>query len=179
MARSGNDARRSKAVAAITRRVVGETPWGATQGHGAFITMSFGRRIEHSPDSVGDPDGEWFLWIYSCTWVILRDRIPVAYSESNRRTIETGLRSLESRPLSAVEILDEGVTRFCFGNDVDLVCLPTLPTSDSEWQEWDSGRLWETWMLWTPERTVLAVGPRTRWELDPPHKMPQDDGRPD
>src|ERR1700691_2038234 len=73
-------------------------PWKPRLGVGSFLTFEFGRRIKNH----GHVYGEWHLWIYLSSWVLLHGDRQLADSDSDRRVISVSIRRLEEAALTDV-----------------------------------------------------------------------------
>ncbi len=125
------------------------------QGHGSFITMEFGKELEFEITIRGKVEretrGEWYFWIQMCSWRIDENFNPIAGCEDSRETIEKALKKIENKKLANIEILNNAFDmKVEFENSI-IINLFSIYT-----EEEDDG---ENWMLFTPERKVLAVGP--------------------
>ncbi|MBL4846587.1 MAG: hypothetical protein JKY65_13760 [Planctomycetes bacterium] len=137
---------------------IGDLPvWGAKQGHGSFLTMEFGDKIEptRTLDDRLVERGEWHLWIYMCGWTIEGPAEPGANSESSREAIGATLERLEGTSLTDVEVehCDAG-TSFLF----DEVCLHTHTIYPGDH---------ELWMLYRPDGFVLSAYGSGHYSLGP------------
>jgi hypothetical protein len=146
--------------------VLGLPCWGVKRGQGSSLTLELGQprllvrepiiaRASASPKvrrSLARRHvyvaGEWFLWIYTCDWVVTVDENCVGDSSSARR-VEAAARVLDGQQLVGVSLKPRGArTRFIF----DLgACLDTKPYN----------RTSEQWILHTPdERALIFRGDR-------------------
>lgn len=137
---------------------IGDLPaWSAKQGHGSFLTMEFGDKIESRRTLDGRlvEHGEWHLWIYMCGWTIEGPAEPGANSESSREEIRATLERLEGTPLTDVEVeRHDAGTSFLF----DEVCLHTYTTYPGDQ---------ELWLLYRPDGLVLSVYGSGHYSLGP------------
>lgn len=125
------------------------------QGHGSFLTMEFGKDLEYETKIRGkiekEKRGEWYFWIYMNAWRIDENLKPIAGCEDSRKIIEKALEKIENQKLLHVEVLNEVFDmKIEFENSI-IINLFSIYTTDDH----DS----ENWMLFTPEKKVLAVGP--------------------
>ena len=52
--------------------LLGKQSWGASLGHGSFITVEFGDPLlTNNQQKISR--GEWHLWIYLCVWYVEKD----------------------------------------------------------------------------------------------------------
>jgi hypothetical protein len=123
-------------------------PWKARLGVGSFLTLEFGRRIKNH----GHVQGEWHLWIYLSSWVLLHGGRQLADSDSDRRVISVSIRRLENVPLNDVQFDHKSFkTTFVF-DDFRLVVSPAHYLDDADKQD-------HYWLLFMPNSEVLKVGP--------------------
>jgi len=122
-------------------------PWKGRLGMGSFLTFEFGRRIKNN----GHVQGEWHLWIYLSSWVLLHGDRQLADSDSDRRVISVSIRRLEDVPLSDVQFDHKSFkTTFVF-DDFRLVVSP----ADLD----DADKRDHYWLLFMPNNEVLTAGP--------------------
>jgi len=136
-------------------KIIGLKARNVLLGYGSFITMDFGKdiiiEVETNKGIDKFPRGEWHLWIYMTAWRIDEKMMPIAGCEDSRVTIEKALKKIENKKLINVDIRNHAFDmKIEFENDIiiNLFTLYTEKDSDSE-----------NWMLFTPEKKVLAVGP--------------------
>ncbi len=125
------------------------------QGHGSFLTMEFGKDLEYEikirEKIEKEKRGEWYFWIYMNAWRIDDNFKPIAGCEDSRKTIKKALKKIENQKLINIEILNPAYDMKIEFNNSIIINLFSIYTED----ESDS----ENWMLFTPEKKVLAVGP--------------------
>lgn len=148
----------SRNVSSFFQPLIGQKPSRARIGWGSFLTFDFGHL--HTED--GHQHGDWHLWIYQCDWVLSENGNVRVNSEKRRTLIERWIRTLEKVPLTNVSG-SGGHWNFEFGSRLHLKC---EPPSDEEGDP-DS----HYWMLFMPDRRVLAVGPGSRVEIEGVKKL--------
>jgi hypothetical protein len=147
----------------ILRRLYGKPCWQAQKGYSSVLTFDFGTpRIEireplkkiraKSPrvrQVLSRRDalvrGEWYLFIYVCTWTLSLGRKVLARSRSRQERIEWAARELRGQALTRATIdRHTGATTFFFdfGGKLEL---RRMKAGD------------ELWTLWTPGRRVLSI----------------------
>jgi hypothetical protein len=90
--------------------------------------------------------------VYCSTWRIASAWDIVAASEDPRELLETAVRYLDGRPLSAIRIERPSLsTVFEFGEDT---ALRTFSIFSKEY---------EHWMFYLPDGTVFTAGPGATW----------------
>jgi hypothetical protein len=105
--------------------------------------------------------GEWHLWVYMCAWRINKGYIPIIGSCDSRERIEKALKVLKDKRLIKYEILDKALdTKFYFEDDLSITLF------DESVEDADS----EHWMLYTPDRNVLCIGPGDKIGYEPASK---------
>jgi hypothetical protein len=137
--------------------LLGKKAWGVALGVGSFITLEFGRPLAPYATKQGREviHGEWHLWVYDCAWRLeTADGVLVA-SEDDRNEIEEAIKSLEGAALKLVELFPPALdTLLKFDNGLTLRLFP-IYSNDAD-----------HWMLFTPEKKVLTIGPGTDWSYE-------------
>ena len=146
---------KEKRINKFFKQMIGLRVRNVKQGHGSFLTMEFGKEFEYEIKVHGkiekEKRGEWYFWIYMSAWRIDDNLKPIAGCEDSRKIIEKALKKIENQKLMNVKILNAAHDmKIEFENSV-IINLFSIYTED----ESDS----ENWMLFTPERKVLSVGP--------------------
>ena len=125
---------------------------GIKLGHGSFLTIDFGRKIENKVktgkgDKIAER-GEWHLWVYMCPWRIDKQNTPWIGSNDHRKLIEKKLCEINCGDLVQYKILNDSLdTCFIFNNDIVLSLFDCSVIED------------EHWMLFTPDDHVFTLGP--------------------
>jgi hypothetical protein len=132
----------------------GQQAWGVALGEGSFITLEFGasrpttrpRERQH---------GEWHLWVYCCAWRLDENDDVIAASEDARTKLEAAVQRLNGLTLRAVDIRSPAFeTMLTFDKGITLHLFPVF------------SELYEHWMLYTPDGSVLTIGPGTSWSYE-------------
>ena len=145
------EAVRARAAGALGKRV-----WGASLGVGSFLTLELGAKTETSGGYV---HGEWHLWIYCCAWRIERSSRVLAASEDDRSLIKRTVRLLNGKKLTRLDVTHLLMdASFAFEGGLILRTFGIY------------SRNAEHWMLFTPDQSVLTVGPGTSASLRPATK---------
>jgi hypothetical protein len=130
--------------------VIGKKAWEVSLGYGSFITMNFGNKTE-----LNDGHGEWYLWIYCCSWQLENTGKILATSDDLRTELKLIVQCMENQTLNSVEIVSHNwETTFNFSDNI------TLRTSSFEDEEY------EHWRLYAPDGNVLSIGPSHNWSYD-------------
>jgi hypothetical protein len=144
-------------VTNLFKKILETKPTRVNLGHGSFLTFDFGRDIEEKikTRSGGFETilfGEWNLWVYMCAWRIDKNNKPFIGSNDSRDLIKQHLRSLESKKLRQVIILNEAFdATLVFGEEYQLHLFSFQVTDH------------EQWMLFTPEKKTFTAGPGSEW----------------
>jgi hypothetical protein len=116
--------------------------------------MEFGSPIPPL-NQKGRVHGEWHLWIYDCAWRLDEGNTVLVASEDERSKIERAIQCIEGRILTSVVVVPPALeTSFDFENKIVLHLFPIYTENV------------EHWMLFTPEKKVLVIGPGTNWSYD-------------
>jgi hypothetical protein len=137
---------------------MGMASWNAWLGHGSFLVLDFGAKLENGTYRDGTPviRGEWLLWIYCSAWRIETAAEVLGASEDQRDRMSEAVKALEGRAVEEVEIMTPSLeTVFRFAGGYKLRSFPIHSGADPE--DFDH------WMLFTPGGMVLAVGPGSTW----------------
>ena len=139
-------------VRKIVEPLLGRKAWGASLGHGSFITVEFGvQPIDDRKRS------EWHLWVYCCAWYISDEGTLLAACEDHAEKMRTAIELINGLTLTNIELILPGLeTKFHFG---DRLALHTFPmyTDDNDAEQW---------MLFTPDDKVLVIGPSNNWAYE-------------
>lgn len=139
-------------IEGIIQPLVGRQAWGVRQGVGNSITMEFGAPI---PIMRGRRPvrGEWDLWVWYCSWLLCEGSEFVAASEDSDERIALALQRMEGATLAGIAVRPPALdTTITFNGNVRLRLFPCAAQEH------------EHWMLFTPDRNVLIVGPGSRWQ---------------
>jgi len=135
----------SQGVRRILERIVGMRPWGAEIGYGSTLTLEFGNPVS-TPER--KTHGEWRFWTYCAAWHIDQADIILAASDDEEPHLQTAVKILVEKELKQVEVAP---------NRVDIVLrfesglsLKTFAVNSTEYDHW---------MLFMPDKQVLAAGP--------------------
>jgi hypothetical protein len=145
------------------RRIYGKPCWGVKRGYGSFLTFEFGNPhlVVHEPVTASGTvsrgvrealarrrafaHGQWYLWIYCCSWKVLSRGRTVAHSESSDAKIKRAAEFLNGQKLVGFSILSrklQCIFEFDLGG--------TLKT-----QPFDKEG--EQWLLYEPSKKVLSL----------------------
>lgn len=142
-------------IQTILNPMLGLKAWGVTLGVGSFVTLEFGREIP-SEKPQGTPHGEWYLWIYNCDWRLEQGENVFAGSEDPREELKEVVRTLEGRILQSVKVEPPAFdTIFVFEDNLLLRTFTIYFRGDNK-----------HWLLFTPNKKVLTVGPGVTWSFE-------------
>lgn len=121
-------------------------------GYGSFLTMDFGKTIKtklKTKKGIRTSErGEWHLWVYVCSWRINRAKTPFIGSSDSREIIESKLNEMGDQKLIKYKFLNSSLDVIIhFDNKFSLTIFNTNTQEN------------EHWLLFTPNRYVLAAGP--------------------
>jgi hypothetical protein len=137
------------------RPILGKDAWAVSLGVGSFVTIEFGNPVSSHGKSKY-LRGEWHLWITYCAWRLERGDKVIAASEDPRPKLRNAIQCMEGLTLHSVHVTPPALeTAFMFGEEVVLRLFPIY-----------SGEDYEHWMLYTPDRQVLVIGPGTSWAYE-------------
>lgn len=132
--------------------ILGKKAWAVSLGIGSFVTMEFGSPVS-SLGKLKYPCGEWHLWITHCAWRLEKGNEVMAAAEDPRPKLQNAIQCMEGLALHSVHVTPPALeTVFVFDDKVVLRLFPIY-----------SGEDYEHWMLYTPDRRVLVIGPGTSW----------------
>jgi hypothetical protein len=133
--------------------LIGQKAWGAKLGIGSFLTCEFGKPLPG--DAPGRGHGEWHLWLYCCAWRLEHFSRSVVGSDDNRSDLQAAVSLLNECTLLGIDIQPpSGDAVFHFDNEVVLRLFSCSVTGQSK-----------HWMVFTPKKETLSVGPGTSWSL--------------
>lgn len=125
--------------------------WNVSLGHGSFITLEFGKPCLPEGNEA-KIHGEWHLWIYCCAWRLEQENEVIAASEDPRSKLKESIKKLDGLILKSIDLFSPAFdTLFIFEKQTFLRLFPIYS------QEY------EHWMLFTPDKNVLTIGPGTDW----------------
>ncbi len=124
--------------------LIGQKAWGASVGHGSFVTIEFGRkRLYHH-----HYHGEWHLWLYLCQWDLRSNDRLLAHSESKRKLMQLAIDNLNGLELRGLTFDSQRMaTEFTFDDNLRLQCKPYTDAAPDE----------ECWMLFMPDGQVARL----------------------
>ena len=129
--------------AQMTSDLIGLEAWGAAVGHGSFVTMNFGRPLDDDPLT-----GEFFLWLYCCSWRIERGDSVVAVCEDDRERMQAGVSLLNGQRLLRIDVDAVSLSAtFWFSTDIVLRTFSIYSTEV------------EHWMMRLPDGQWITAGP--------------------
>ncbi|MGA7219899.1 MAG: hypothetical protein WBX38_16385 [Candidatus Sulfotelmatobacter sp.] len=128
----------------LFRPLIGQKAWGASVGHGSFVTIEFGpRRLDHH-----HYHGEWHLWLYLCDWELRSKNRLLAHSESKRKLMQLAVDNLNGLELRDIRFDSHRMaTEFAFDNNLLLQCKPYADAAPDE----------ELWMLFMADGQVAKL----------------------
>ncbi len=120
-------------------------------GHGSFLTLDFGEKIKIRKDS-DLMRGEWHLWIYMCSWRIVKEGLILTASNDSQESICRKIQELTQLKLIDFEIVNEFLdVNLLFEKHITISLFNCSTEEDSE-----------HWMLFTPDYHALTVGPANK-----------------
>lgn len=134
-------------------------------GYGSLLTMEFGKltpmELKTRRGIIKYKRGAWHLWVYMCAWRIEKNHTLIIGNCDSRERIAETLKVLEGKRLIKYEILDKALdTKFYFEDGLSITLF------DHSVEDTDS----EHWMLFTPDKYVLTLGPGDKIGYEPASK---------
>lgn len=128
------------------QRIKGLRVWDVQVGIGSFVTMQFGN-VQRT-GLTGRKYGEFLLWIYGCAWRIENQDSFIIGSADDKEIMTQISDYLNNTSVQEV-VFDQSNfdTILKFTNNIQLSMFGM--SSDME-----------HWLLYTPERMVISVGPK-------------------
>jgi hypothetical protein len=143
----------------ITNKVNGLKAYNVKLGHGSFLTIDFGKPIEISVKTKKGIEkftrGEWHLWVYMCAWRIDKDDRALVGSSDPREKIESVLKKIDGEELISFELKRSLDAVLVFSGKYELRMF-NINTEDQD-----------QWMIYTPDKNVLTVGPGNKCSYEP------------
>jgi hypothetical protein len=131
--------------------LIGQAPWDVSLGHGSFLMLEFGRRVQDPPPSTR-LHGEWHLWVMHCAWRLETAEGVLTACEDDRADIARIVPQLNHVSVTAIDVLAPSLeTHIQFAGGIVLRLFPIYTEE------------YEHWQLFTPEGNILTVGPGTTW----------------
>jgi hypothetical protein len=93
----------------VVKPLVGATAWGCSVGHGSFLMLNFGPRVEEQDERLA-PRGLWHLWVYFGEWQIRVGDRTLASHADDRDAMETAVVQLDGRQLRSFNHGQSGAT---------------------------------------------------------------------
>jgi hypothetical protein len=138
-------------IHAFVEPLVGERVWGASLGHGSFVTMEFGRPLPQEGRWV---HGEYHVWIYLSAWRIATATEVLCAAEDDREWLAEVIPRLDGRTLEQLTIQRPAWdATFSFSGGMVLQVFPYSTSEDSR-----------GWLVYGPSGT-LALGPGNEWKI--------------
>jgi hypothetical protein len=138
-------------VERIIASLHGQQAWGVSLGYGTFVTLEFGQPLAPQGEKA-KVHGQWHLWIYGSAWRIEERGHILAGSQDDKKVMEKAVLGLDGKTLLSTQVgndlldaeflFEDGLTLRVFG-----CCAMDM----------------KHWMLFTPDRKVLSVGPGETW----------------
>lgn len=143
----------------ILSRIQGLKSYNIKLGHGSFLTIDFGEPIEINVKTKKGIEkftrGEWHLWIYMCAWRIDKDNKALAGSSDSRNKIESVLKKIDGKELISFRLKHSLEAVLVFHGKYELRMF-SINTEDQD-----------QWMIYTPDKNVLTVGPGDKCSYEP------------
>ena len=135
----------------IPNKIQGLKAYNVKLGHGSFLTIDFGEPIEIKVQTKKGIEkftrGEWHLWIYMCAWRIDKGNRALVGSNDSRNKIESVLKKIDGKELILFDLKHSLDAVLVFDGKYELRMF-SINTEDQD-----------QWMIYTPDRNVLTVGP--------------------
>jgi hypothetical protein len=153
-----------KFIERLFQPLYGQPCWGLCYDRNLNLSMNFGKpslRVREPYDTDSKSGvvrrlaarrlvtvrGEWWLWIYYCSWRLILGGLELATGSSSLRRIHGAMAQVEGQQLVSAEVEPEtAATRFVFDLGCVLHCRRFEQDTDAE-----------MWMLYKPSGYVLSV----------------------
>ena len=152
----------------ITQNLIGKKAWQAERDVGCFISFDFGeashfvRTRKVTGEEFQFDIGEWYLWLYLCSWRIDTENMTLAASEDSMERIDAALAQIQGKAIKSISITNfalDAVFEFEGGIFVRSFSIYTDESEDSE-----------HWILYAPEKKAFIAGPGKTWSYVPSDK---------
>jgi hypothetical protein len=144
----------------IALQMVGQVCWRAKFSYGDELILHFGERIPCTyPLMAGKDEGSWILGTRGTFWTLKYPGGNVTTSEADLEILKQRVKPIEGSTLTFLEINYPTLALVLkFSNGCQFEILPS--SGDDEYNM-------PYWELFTPEHTVLQVGPKSSWNYIP------------
>ncbi len=140
-------------IETIVAPLIGMKPWSVRLGIGSLLNFEFGKELKD--EGYIHATGEWHLWVYMCAWRLQTAHDVLVGSEDFRDLIQYEIQRLEGKTLESIKLSWPALeTEILFETGLLLRLFP-IYTSDHD-----------HWMLFTPDRKVLTIGPGNTWSYE-------------
>lgn len=143
----------------IPNKIQGLKAYNVKLGHGSFLTIDFGDPMEINVKTKKGMEkftrGEWHFWIYMCAWRIDKGNRALAGSNDSRDKIENVLKKIEGKKLVLFDLKHSPDAVLVFDGKYELKVF-NINTEDQD-----------QWMIYTPDKNVLTVGPGNKCSYEP------------
>jgi len=135
----------------IPNKIQGLKAYNIKLGHGSFLTMDFGEPIEINVKTKKGIEkftrGEWHFWIYMCAWRIEKGNRALVGSNDSRNKIESVLEKIDGKELILFDLKRLLDAVLVFDGKYELRMFNVNTENQDQW------------MIYTPDKNVLTVGP--------------------
>ncbi len=132
----------------ITQPFLNKKCWHIGRSYGSMLILDFGKKVE-------DISPEWGLTIETANWFLKNNDEEVVNGESDKKDIDSNIQILKDRSIEKIEIINNQ-TIFFFDEKISLEVNQDIER--------------EQWMLFTPDKMVLSMGPSDKWTFEPSDK---------
>lgn len=131
------------------------------------VKIDFGKRIKYEVETKEGiktfTRGEWRLRLEVCAWRIDKNDRPLAGSFDSEKHVKNHLKLLKSKKMLKCEILNRSLdTKFYFEDGLSLFLFSCFSDPESEY---------EHWILSTPDRYALVIGPGDKITYSGPRNL--------
>ena len=159
MSNQKNNVNCTRILKDIPSKIQGLKAYNIKLGYGSFLTIDFGEPIEINIKTKKGIEkftrGEWHLWIYMCAWRIDKGNRALVGSSDSRKKIESVLKKIDGKELISFDIKRSLDAVLVYNGKYELRIF-SINTEDQD-----------QWMIYTPDKNVLTVGPGNKCSYEP------------
>lgn len=136
---------------------MGKAAWGVKVGYGSFLTIEFGVPNKSEYCSIY---GEWYLWLYLCSWRIEKDGYLIVGSDDSKEKLIKSTSTIEGYELRLFKVYPQTLDLLLtFENNSILRTFSTIADNEINQDK-------QHWMLYMPDNRVLVADPGNRWVVE-------------
>lgn len=147
-----------QAIKQIIEPIYGEKAWGVSRIFGSYIHCHFGKPTRGSDwGNEVSMHGKWWLCVGDCGWRLQTDNELLTAKNDHHEFMDPALERLHGKFITSIDIERPSMlTTITFNEGLLLRLFPIR--AEREYDDEDF------WMLFTPDKHVLTIGPGTQWQ---------------